>query len=216
MANLSIEQGRAVLGRRARVVVIALAIYVFATILTSIAAAGEALGLVRLGAIDGDISSLFAFVAYGLYLIVFLGSAILVAMWIYRAHANLHDADMPALEFTPGWAVGWYFVPIANLFKPLQAMRELWSNSLASSQEANGGIQSHVGPWWAAWLLGSTLSNIASRIGISENGGLFQGAFLIDSLGNVALIAAAVLLAQIVRQVTEAQTSVMGIAEIFA
>jgi hypothetical protein len=216
MADFSIEQGRAALGRRARVAVVALAIYVVATILISIAAAGEALGLASLEAIEADASSMFAFVAYVFYLIVFLGTAIVVAMWMYRAHANLHEAGMPALEFTPGWAVGWYFVPIANLFKPSQAMRELWSNSLVSAQAANGGIQSHVGLWWAAWLLGSTLSNIATRIGISENGGLLQGGFLIDSLANVGLIAAAVLLAQIVRQVTEAQTSVIGIAEIFA
>lgn len=216
MADLSIEQGRAVLSGRARVVVIALAIYVVATILTSIAAAGEALGLVSLEAVDGDTSSMFALVAYVVYLIAFLGTAIIVGMWIYRAHANLHDAGIPALEFTPGWAVGWYFVPLANLFKPLQAMRELWSNSLDSARAVNGGVQGHVGQWWAAWLLGSTLSNIASRIGISQNSGLLQGGFLIDSSANVALIAAAVLLAQIVRQVTEAQTSVMGIAEIFA
>jgi hypothetical protein len=194
MADLSIEEGRAALSRRARIALIALAIYVIATILTSIAAAGEALGLVNLGAIEGDASSMFAFVAYVVYLIAFLGTAIVVGMWIYRAHANLHDAGIPALEFTPGWAVGWYFVPFANLVRPFQAMRELWSNSLDSAQAVNGGVQSHVGRWWAAWLLGSILSNIASRIGVSQNGGVLQGGFMIDSLASVALIAAAVFL----------------------
>ncbi len=70
--------------------------------------------------------------AYGLaailMLVIFIGSVVLVSMWIYRAHANLRDRGIE-METSPGWAVGWFFVPIMNLFKPFQAMRELWSES---------------------------------------------------------------------------------------
>jgi hypothetical protein len=52
-------------------------------------------------------------------------------MWVYRMNYNTRalrnvttvDEDM---KFTPGWSVGWFFVPIANLWKPYQALKELW------------------------------------------------------------------------------------------
>lgn len=43
-----------------------------------------------------------------------VAAGIAVLRWIYRASRNAH-AFGPAMTVTPGWAVGWFFVPIANL-----------------------------------------------------------------------------------------------------
>jgi len=61
------------------------------------------------------------------------------------------------MSFTPGWSVGWYFVPIANLFKPYLAMKEIWQRS-HKDQSVSSAI---LGLWWAAWLISYFLSEFA-------------------------------------------------------
>ncbi len=62
-----------------------------------------------------------------------LGVALLgglfMLLWIHAAHKNLRALGTPDPQFTPGWAVGWWFVPIMNFFKPCQAMLELGRGS---------------------------------------------------------------------------------------
>ena len=89
---------------------------------------------------------------------VMILSWIFVGMWIHRSHANLFLADLPALEFTPGWAVGWYFIPIANLFKPFQAMRELWYASHGAVADYEQPAPTLLWVWWLSWLFSSLSS----------------------------------------------------------
>ena len=49
------------------------------------------------------------------------------------SETSVKDADHES--FTPGWSVGWFFVPIMNPWKPFQAMREIWQ---ASAEPGNG------------------------------------------------------------------------------
>ncbi len=55
---------------------------------------------------------------------IFIG--IIFLMWVYRMCRNAHSIENAKIEITPGWAVGWYFVPLANLWKPYQAMKETY------------------------------------------------------------------------------------------
>lgn len=98
---------------------------------------------------------------------------IFVGMWIYRASANAH-ALSGEMDISPGWAVGWYFVPFANLVKPFQAMRETW---MASHYRT--GWQGESSPpllfaWWGLWLATNVISNISFRMGLGEDVGLEQ------------------------------------------
>ena len=58
--------------------------------------------------VDGDRQALIAL----LQLVVLIGCAFVVLKWIYRANANVRALGAKDMKFTPGWAVGWYFVPI--------------------------------------------------------------------------------------------------------
>ena len=62
-----------------------------------------------------------------------LGTPILVLMWIYRANYNARQLGAADMRFTPGWAVGWYFVPIGWFWMPYLAMREIWRASVNPS-----------------------------------------------------------------------------------
>jgi len=52
-------------------------------------------------------------------LIAYLASGVAFLVWFYRAHANLSGLGAEYLTYSPGWAVGWFFVPIFSLFRPL-------------------------------------------------------------------------------------------------
>ncbi len=76
-------------------------------------------------------------------------------MWMFRAYQNLPALGAAHLDHTPGMAVGWWFVPIANLVKPYTAMAEIWCNSdpKGIGEFARRGSLALVNVWWASYLL---------------------------------------------------------------
>lgn len=81
-----------------------------------------------------------------------LASMILVLVWIHRANHNARALGATGLEMTPGWAVGWYFVPIAWFWKPYQAMKEIWQASASPKHWSRQGVSPLLGWWWGLWL----------------------------------------------------------------
>ncbi|MCH8121324.1 MAG: DUF4328 domain-containing protein [Planctomycetes bacterium] len=90
--------------------------------------------------------------------------------WIYRTNKNLRTLSGEQMTFTPGWSVGWYFVPIANLFKPYQAMKEIWH----ISHKNESTTYSLVGWWWCLWIVSNfpVDSYIASTMAFIVSDGL--------------------------------------------
>lgn len=193
-------EGRAKLAR--------MALWAFAVIgiLTAGSEALEASGSVNSAVDTSPLAGVVALI-YLAFTLVFVICVVLVAIWIHRAHANLHDAGMESLEFTPGWAVGWYFIPIANLFKPFQAMRELWNASRGEQYQFADETPSEVKWWWAAWIMGNILSNIGTRLLWMEEGGPSSVTVgnAVGAAGSVTTVLAAILLAKVIDSVTSAQ-----------
>ena len=75
-----------------------------------------------------NVRSLFNIFSYlGLY----LSTGICFFVWLHQVSKNmwsLSDPGDPPKE-TPGWAIGWWFVPIAAFFKPYQVVKEIWKRS---------------------------------------------------------------------------------------
>ena len=57
------------------------------------------------------------------------------------------------MHFAPGWAVGWYFVPIAWFWKPYQAMREIWRASVNPSNWRGAPVSPLLRWWWGLWIV---------------------------------------------------------------
>ena len=47
-------------------------------------------------------------------------------LWQFRSHANLRALGPGALQYTPAWAVWWWFIPGASMVMPYLTLRELW------------------------------------------------------------------------------------------
>lgn len=98
------------------------------------------------------------------YLAVNILSYIFVGRWIYFASKNLRALGAIGLQFSPGWAVGWYFVPIANLWKPYQAMKEIWQASSQPLDWRNVPVVGLMPAWWTLWILTSVADRVVSRM----------------------------------------------------
>ena len=86
--------------------------------------------------------------------------AVLFLVWMHRANKNAHQFK-PRMDFTPGWCVGWWFIPIMNLFKPVQAMAEIWTVSRGSRKSPGLAV---VGVWWALWLVRGGVGQLSLRL----------------------------------------------------
>jgi hypothetical protein len=99
-------------------------------------------------------------------MIVYVATVIVFLIWIHRAHKNLAAFDTAGLEYSPGWAVGGFFVPFLNLIRPFQVMREIWkaSDPDVDYDNANSWQYSSTSPllaaWWGTWIV----SNILGRL----------------------------------------------------
>lgn len=90
---------------------------------------------------------------------------VIIGRWIYRAAWNLRHIGAKRLEYSPGWAVGWYFIPFANLVMPLRAMREIWLASHEPTRWRDASVGT-LSIWWALWLATSIGGNISFRFGL--------------------------------------------------
>jgi len=90
---------------------------------------------------------------------VVISTAVAFMMWSYRVHGNLRALGARNLRYSPGWAVGIWFIPIFNLFVPFLIMREIWAGSDPAGlrtdplQRSYGGTWALVGCWWGFHLL---------------------------------------------------------------
>jgi hypothetical protein len=112
---------------------------------------------------------------------LFIALAVIFLMWVHRANKNLRALSGESLKFTPGWCVGWFFIPVANLFKPYQAVKEIWTVSHgARPDDGSTGVapprdgaatprRGHalVGWWWGSFLLTNALGQAAWRSSMS-------------------------------------------------
>jgi hypothetical protein len=98
-----------------------------------------------------------------LALLVFIPTLITFGRWIVLAHRNLPALGARTLDFTPGWALGWFFIPIANLWKPYQAMRSLWLHSRSVHRPEAEETTWVLPVWWTMWLVSASLGNAAMR-----------------------------------------------------
>lgn len=75
-----------------------------------------------------------------------LVAGVLMIIWLYRAHAS-DRMNAAWLQHGSGWAIGGWFVPILNLWRPYQMVRDVERG--ATSGRSSSAV---VGLWWAGWL----------------------------------------------------------------
>lgn len=147
---------------------------------------------------------------------------VLVLLWVYQAHANLHRLRLRGLNYGPGWAVGSFFVPFVNLVVPYRAMRELCNRSFGESEYQAHEPVGDVSSWWTCLIVGGAIQLfLITALLIEAATPIFfttpQLANRILGLFSISLLTgSAFFLFRIIGSVTEAQQSVTGTDGVFA
>jgi hypothetical protein len=99
---------------------------------------------------------------------LYIATAVVWLVWIQRASKNQKPLGARP-RYSPGWAVGGWFVPFYNLWCPLQVTRELWKTSGVAALEAVGEEHPRapgsglVVLWWVSWVTGNMIDVAAAR-----------------------------------------------------
>lgn len=147
--------------------------------------------------------------------VIFIICVILTMRITYRMMKNAHALNSTYAEIGPAWAVWSYFVPFANLIFPVRAVGQIWRATFAELDGApppdpNGAI----GLWWAFWIGGNMLDNVAARLtgeGIGQTPHMptpteLVAAQALTGLAAVAAAIAALLMIPVFGKLVRAQT----------
>src|SRR5690554_1726951 len=104
-----------------------------------------------------------------IYSIIFITSGFLILRWIHRANNNIRAVGAENLKFTPGWSIGYYFIPFLSLWKPYQAMKEIWKASTNPKKWENESTPGILPLWWTFWIISNIGFSISLRLSEDNN-----------------------------------------------
>ena len=105
-----------------------------------------------------------------IYLIAYIISGITFIMWFRRAYFNLHQ-KVSWITHSEGWAAGCWFIPIVNLYRPYQIMKELYieTKELFTKKGLSEKVEyttNYLGWWWALWIISGFVGQMIFRSAI--------------------------------------------------
>ncbi|MEM8636390.1 MAG: DUF4328 domain-containing protein [Pseudomonadota bacterium] len=156
------------------------------------------------------------FGAWGLAALAYLSSFFLAVVaycfFFHRAMHNIWAIRSPHSDMSAGGVWAWHFVPIANLFKPLDGAMEIWRGTMKAVGRPEA-IPSMFAIWWVGWLFGTIGNNLAGILAEDAYESAYTltdykaiGApFLMEGAFVMLLVVSAISLLRIVRALSNAQ-----------
>ncbi|WDG33491.1 DUF4328 domain-containing protein [Streptomyces sp. CA-278952] len=146
----------------------------------------------------------------------FLATGVLFIIWFHRTRRNAEVFESGVQRMGPGWAVGGWFVPVANLWFPYRVASGIWEASVRLHPDGGWRTvpKTVLNLWWGGWIV----SVLASRIAVSQWNRAQEPEQIADAAALVAAadaldLVAAVLAVLFVRAVTRMQGERAGIGQ---
>jgi Domain of unknown function (DUF4328) len=85
--------------------------------------------------------------------------ALFFILWFHRAYKNVVGLGAKDVRYGPGWAIGAWFVPVLNFFRPKQIANDIWRASDPDAPKDLGlewkdrPVPAFLTGWWAAFVL---------------------------------------------------------------
>jgi hypothetical protein len=145
--------------------------------------------------------------ATGIMLLLGFVIFVLFVIWLWRAAKNNEALGRVGARLGPGWAIGGWFIPFANLVIPLLILQDLWRGADSQAPRGDPGWRARrgsalIGWYWAAYLVSFLRFGVgrtqASVLRAGELRGL-RGHDVVAVVGMAVGIAAALLAIRVVR-----------------
>jgi hypothetical protein len=140
----------------------------------------------------------------GIAVLVAMAAAIVFIVWLSRARDNAERLSPGPMRLAKGWAVGAWFVPVANLVLPVIVVMDVWDASAPPGRPKGAGL---VGLWWAVavgtWLL-SPVAGLSRSL--MQDDGYYVSAVL-GTLQGLLTVAAAALAIAVIQRINRWQTA---------
>ena len=146
-----------------------------------------------------------------IYLCAFVLTGIAFLKWIHRANLNCHGFGAQGMVYSPGWSIGYYFIPILSLYKPYHAMKEIYAASRNPSTWQNEMSTPLLGWWWALWLISGFLGQASFRLTMAANTvELLQASTTVSIIDDISQIILCIVAISLVSAVSMAQERLVG------
>lgn len=155
-------------------------------------------------------------------LVALVVAGILVMVWLYRTSKAFDARRVAGRTWSSGWAIGAWFIPLANLVIPRLVVGEMERIAqVPYADEAVGEAwkryrRSPVGDlWWLLWASGNivaTLGEVARIVG-PEDDGRFAALLAVTSLGYMMMAAGGVALFVVIRSMTRSANRSHGFSD---
>jgi len=107
-------------------------------------------------------------------LVLLVITAIAFLLWYSRAYRNVIALGIRDPRYGTRWAVGSWFVPIVNLFRPKTVMNDIYRGSdpemaYGDPSFASRPVDSLLHWWWGLWIGGNIVARFAATSGDLES-----------------------------------------------
>lgn len=153
-----------------------------------------------------------ALVSIFLYGALLIAATIVFLAWTYRAAGNAVSLSTEDPNISPGWAVGWYFVPLFFLWKPYQALGRIWRTSLSPGQPHAAALPASFRLFWTFGVISSVLGQLSFRLGTQATQSVDRPSpeMVVDLILLPIDVIVALVTISVVRHVTQAQTGAVS------
>ena len=145
------------------------------------------------------------------YIIANIFCIIFFLRWTYKSSQISHLSGAKNLKFSPGWSVGWYFIPIALLWKPYQAFKQIYQVSIQINDWKNVSIPSSLRWWWGLFITSGIINNILIRlylnIGMEDGAYDFRSTFILEVIVTISELVCCLIIIQIVKEISQRYNS---------
>jgi Domain of unknown function (DUF4328)/Protein of unknown function (DUF2510) len=148
--------------------------------------------------------------------------------WFHRAYSNLPRLGVADLRYRTGWAIGAWFIPIFNLFRPKQIANDIDRASAPDALVTTSAWHRRAPAallhwWWGLYLLSGFLAYGAARAIINANDDEIlvnrqevldaleqeRTGYALDAFASVLAIVAAILAILVIRRISANQDAVI-------
>ena len=144
---------------------------------------------------------------------LYIACTIIFLRWTYKSSQITHLSGAQGLRFSPGWSVGWYFIPVASFWKPFQAFKQIYQVSIQITDWQNVSIPSSLRWWWGLFIFSVVMSNILIRMyfGVGFNSDLsiddLKSIYILEVIAYSIDIACILILIKIVKEISQRYNS---------